>query len=84
MSDDINILALVKGEERYVFMYTDTNRDAIINQLGQFAANPDLSFSWYDAAVLSIKARKDGAAKKSRFSDAPITGACDTNDGGKP
>ena len=58
MSGDINVLALVKGEERYVFLYDDDNRSEALRILGRFASNPELSFTWYDAAVLSQKIRQ--------------------------
>ncbi len=55
---DINVIALVKGGERYVFLYDDESRDQALESLGRHAANPDLSFSWYDAAVLGQKIRQ--------------------------
>lgn len=54
---DINVIALVKGGERYVFLYDDASRAEALRTLGRFAANPDLSFSWHDAAVLGEKVR---------------------------
>lgn len=60
MSQDINVLALVKGTERYVFLYDDASRAEALRTLGRFASNPELSFTWYDAAVLSQKIRHDG------------------------
>ena len=59
VTQDINVLALVKGEERYVFLYDDSRRAETLRTLGRFASNPDLSFSWYDAAVLSQKVRQN-------------------------
>jgi hypothetical protein len=59
VSQDINVLALVKGEERYVFLYDDSSRAETLRTLGRFASNPELSFSWYDAAVLSQKIRQE-------------------------
>ena len=59
MSQDTNMLALVKGSERYVFLYTESNRAETLRTLGRFASNPELSFSWYDAAVLSQKIRQE-------------------------
>ena len=56
---DIHVLALVKGEERYVFLYDDASRSETLRTLGRFASNPDLSFTWYDAAVLSQKIRQE-------------------------
>ena len=58
MTQDINVLALVKGAERYIFLYDDGNRAEALRTLGRFASNPELSFSWYDAAVLSQKIRQ--------------------------
>lgn len=58
MQQDINVLALVKGDERYIFLYDDENRAETLRTLGRYASNPDLSFTWYDAAVLSQKIRK--------------------------
>lgn len=59
VSQDINVLALVKGAERYVFLYDDASRAETLRTLGRFASNPELSFTWYDAAVLSQKIRHD-------------------------
>ena len=63
MSQDINVLALVKGTERYVFLYDDASRAEALRTLGRFASNPELSFTWYDAAVLSQKVRQESARK---------------------
>ena len=52
-------MSLVKGNERYVFLYDDANRAETLRTLGRFASNPELSFTWYDAAVLSQKIRQD-------------------------
>jgi len=59
VNHDINVLALVKGAERYVFLYDDASRAETLRTLGRFASNPDLSFTWYDAAVLSQKIRQE-------------------------
>jgi hypothetical protein len=55
--DDLNITALVKGSERYIFMFTDANRDQVLQTFGRFASNPDLSLTWYDAMMLSNRVR---------------------------
>lgn len=58
VTQDINVLALVKGKERYVFLFDDEHRSDALRSLGRFASNPELSFSWYDAAVLSQRIRQ--------------------------
>lgn len=58
MTQALNVLALVKDAERYVFVFDDDSDDRLLQQLGQLAADADLSFTWYDAAVLSQKLRR--------------------------
>lgn len=69
MSREINVIALIKGQERYIFLYDDDNRLEMIRTLGRYASNPELSFSWYDAAVLSQKVRQEARrrALQNRF-----------------
>ena len=65
MSDqDINVLALVKGDERYVFLYDDASRAETLRLLGRYASDPELSMTWYDAAVLSQKVRQTSEETK--------------------
>ena len=73
VNEDINVLALVKGSERYVFLYDDASRAETLRTLGRFASNPELSFTWYDAAVLSQKIRQESQqfSVQSRF-DMPL------------
>lgn len=67
--EDINVLALVKGRERYIFLYGDSQRAEALRTLGRFASNPELSFTWYDAAVLSQKVRQAGAPDPAAFGE---------------
>jgi hypothetical protein len=57
MPQGINVLALVKDGERYIFLYDDQSAAQVLQTLGRYAADPELSFSWYDAAVLSQRVR---------------------------
>ena len=65
MTQDINVLALVKGEERYIFLYDDEHKSEALRTLGRFASNPELSFSWYDAAVLSQRIRQTALEQRA-------------------
>lgn len=69
MNKSINVLALVKDGERYVFLYDENSVSALLQTLGRYAADPELNFSWYDAAVLSQKVRR---IQSSRDGDSPI------------
>ena len=62
MDQAINVLALVKGTERFVFLFDDESRSETLTMLARYASNPDLSFTWYDAAVLSQKIRQEPAS----------------------
>jgi len=62
VSQDINVVALVKGEERYIFLFNDSQKSEALRTLGRYASDPNLSFSWYDAAVLSQKVRNVNSA----------------------
>ena len=62
MRREFNVLALIKGRERYVFVYDDVSRDALLDAFRDLAADPAMSFSWFDAAVLSDKAREQARA----------------------
>jgi hypothetical protein len=41
--------------------------------LGRHASNPELSFSWYDAAVLSQRIRQEERQHRSRLSLPQVT-----------
>lgn len=82
MTEDINVLALVKGEERYVFLFDDNNRSEALRTLGRYASDPDLSFSWYDAAVLSQKIREVSQAPKAKTATPRFTLPLPTDNSG--
>jgi hypothetical protein len=69
---ELNVLALVKGQERYIFVYDDDSRPQLIDALRDQAASPRLSLTWFDALVLMRKAREQEAAEPApRETTAP-------------
>jgi hypothetical protein len=50
-----HVVALLKGEEKYLFIFDDAGKAETLRTLGRFAHNTELSFSWYDAAFVSKK-----------------------------
>ncbi len=54
---DLNVLALLKGQERYVFVYDEASRRDILDSIRDHAANPTIPLNWFDAAVLTERAR---------------------------
>ncbi len=73
MSQDVNVVALVKGEERYIFLFNDEQKSETLRTLGKYASNPELSFSWYDAAVLSQKVRRAVRKRGQEFQNTDQT-----------
>jgi hypothetical protein len=59
---EFNVLALIKGKERYVFVYDGESETSLIDAFRDAAADPALSFSWFDASVLTQKAREQASA----------------------
>lgn len=58
---EMSIAILSKGNEKYVFLYHDETKEQAIQMLWRFASNPELSFNWYDAAILCDRIRKAAA-----------------------
>lgn len=69
MGQAVNVLALVKESERYVFLFDDESPDELFRTLAQYAADEELSFTWYDAAVLSQRVRK--LVRERKRSESP-------------
>jgi len=53
----INVTCLIRGEQKYIFLYDDSNVSQAIQMAGKWAADQDLAFSWYDAALVSQRIR---------------------------
>ena len=57
-SEDMIVVCLVKGQERYAWNFVASRRDEAIRSTGRMAADPDLSFTWYDVALVAKKMRE--------------------------
>lgn len=53
------VTVLFKGGERYYFIYDDSVESlaAALRAAGRYASNKELSFTWFDAAVVSQRIR---------------------------
>lgn len=61
VSRELNVLALFKGDERFIFVYDDESRDPLIDELRHKAADPAVALNWFDAAVLTERVRRSAA-----------------------
>jgi len=48
-----NLITLVRGNDRYAWIYDDESTSELLRDIGRKASNPELNFTWYDAAKLS-------------------------------
>ena len=71
MSETVNVVGVARGKEQYIFVFNDRTRTDALRILGRFAADPDLSFTWFDAAVLSQQIRS-----MPRTGDRPCDESC--------
>ena len=63
LSNELNVLALIKGQERYIFIYDDDSRAQLLDTIQEYAGDAGMNFSWFDAMVLSSKAREQEEAE---------------------
>lgn len=59
MDEDIIETYHRRGDDRYIILWTPSTMNEALRTLGRWASNPDLSFTWYDAAKVSEKIRAE-------------------------
>ena len=59
---DLNVLALFKGDERFIFVYDDASRTEVVAAIRDAAADAGTAFNWFDAAVLTERAKQQAVA----------------------
>ena len=57
MTQELNVLALIKGSERFIFVYDDDSKAALVDDIRDKAADPAVALNWFDAAVLTERVR---------------------------
>jgi hypothetical protein len=55
------VLTLVKGAERFVYIYDQDSGDVLVNVLRDHAADPQLRINWFDVALLMEKVQAQQA-----------------------
>jgi hypothetical protein len=73
VAHDLNVLALFKGRDRFIFVYDDDSLPDLLDHLRDTAADPGTVVNWFDASVLTDRARQqvaeavtpDGRAEES-------------------
>ena len=57
-----------------MYVYDDASREELIEAIRGQAASPAVSLSWYDAAVLTDRARQQQTQDAGPIPPAPMTG----------
>jgi hypothetical protein len=65
LAHELNVLGLVKGNERYIYVYDDESRTQLIDALRDQAADPSVNLTWFDALVLTKKAREQEVSART-------------------
>jgi hypothetical protein len=73
--NDLNVLALFKGGERFIFVFDDESRDDVRDAIRDAAADPAVDFNWSDAAVLIQRAAETAESEEQQLAD--LTDASD-------
>ena len=60
----LSLTVLVKRGERYALVYRDDQVVEACRAAGRWAGNPELSFTWYDAAVLCVRIRESAERRR--------------------
>jgi hypothetical protein len=71
LTNELNVLALVKGAEHYIFVYDDDGRNELIDNFRDLAADPSVNLSWFDAMVLTTKAREQETMEATPIEPSP-------------
>ena len=66
MPRELSVLALIRGKERFVYVYDDDSRSELVELFRAQAADPNVKLSWYDAAVLAERARQQADDARMR------------------
>ena len=64
MTREVNVLALIKGDEQYVFVYDEQSLASLLKHFRQQALDEQVSLNWFDAAVLTEKAWEQAEANR--------------------
>lgn len=53
-----NVVTYERGNERYVFVWTDDQWPELTRTMGRYASDPGLSFSWADMKQLLMELKQ--------------------------
>lgn len=69
LAKEYNRLVFIDDDETYIFNFFDNQKDEMLCMIVRFAADPELYFSWYDAAMLLREIRMRVPTEKDEDGD---------------
>lgn len=66
---DFHVLALVKGDHQFVYIFDEMGWDELVETLCEQAEDSNLDFTWFDAALLSHRAKTQIEAANEEQND---------------
>ncbi|MFO0937050.1 MAG: hypothetical protein U0798_11105 [Gemmataceae bacterium] len=70
MAHDLNVLALFKGRDRFIYVYDDASLTDLLDHLRDTAADPGTIVNWFDVSVLTDRAKQQVAEAESAVGQA--------------
>ena len=67
MTQERNVLALFKGQARFIFVYDDDSRETLIDLIRDQAADPATTINWFDAALLTERVRNHVESSQEEY-----------------
>ena len=67
MTRELNVLALFKGESRYIFVYDEESSETLIDDIRSKAADPTIPINWFDASILTERIRNREESPQEEF-----------------
>jgi hypothetical protein len=73
---DFHVLALVKGDHQFVYIFDEMGWDELVETLCEQAEDSNLDFTWFDAALLSHRAKTqiEAANEEQNDENSSLTG----------
>jgi len=56
--DDINVIGFVKGPDKFILLYNDSDTAEALQSVDRWATHPEINFTWYDAGNLTKRIKE--------------------------
>jgi len=67
VTQERNVLALFKGQRRFIFVYDDTSCETLIDLIRDKAADPAIPINWFDAVMLTERVRNHEESPQEEY-----------------